>query len=63
VLLVLTHSKQKTRSSIVDHAGGWHTHLGILVAKLNNRIPPPIWDTVIAAEAAYEKRIPKDAAG
>ena len=63
VLLVLTHTKQKTRASIVDHAGGWHTHLGILVAKLNGRVPPPIWDTVIAAEEEYGKRIPPDAAG
>lgn len=54
VLLVLTHRKlednAKTRSSV---GGGWHTHLAILMANLENTTPPPFWKTHLAVESIY----------
>jgi hypothetical protein len=38
-------------------AGGWHTHLGILVDHLNGRTPQPFWTTHARLEAEYERRI------
>lgn len=57
VLLVLTHRRLGDRVAIVNVAGGWHTHLGILVDHLNGREPPGFWTTHAQLEAEYEKRI------
>jgi hypothetical protein len=34
---------------MINVAGGWHTHLGILVDRLNERVPPPFWSAPCAA--------------
>lgn len=59
VRLVLTHRRLSSRAEMTDVSGGWHVHLDILAARLENRTPPPIWTTVAMLEAAYEERIPK----
>jgi uncharacterized protein YndB with AHSA1/START domain len=56
VLLVLTH-RRLTPSEMRSVAGGWHTHLGILVDHLNGRTPQPFWTTHARLEAEYERRI------
>jgi uncharacterized protein YndB with AHSA1/START domain len=60
VLLVLTHRRLPDRTTMVSVAGGWHTHLGILVDHLNDREPLPFWSTYLRLEAEYEKRLPAD---
>jgi uncharacterized protein YndB with AHSA1/START domain len=56
VLLVLTH-RRLTPAGMLSVAGGWHTHLGILVDHLNGRTPEPFWSTYGPVEAEYERRI------
>ncbi len=58
VLLTLTHRKLGTRGLMVGVAGGWHSHLAVLQARLEGRDPPPFWAMVERVEADYEKRIP-----
>jgi uncharacterized protein YndB with AHSA1/START domain len=55
--LVLTHRRLGTREAMVSVAGGWHTHLGILIDVLNGREPPGFWSTHAKIEAEYERRI------
>lgn len=60
VLMILTHSRLRSRKELVSVASGWHVHAGVLVDLLNGRDPKPFWETVDAMEAEYEKRIPAD---
>ena len=60
VLLVLTHRRIGNRAAMVSIAGGWHTHLGILLDHLEGREPRPFWSTHARLEAEYERRIPPD---
>ena len=60
VLLVVTHRRLHDRKAMVGVAGGWHTHLGILVDILNGREPKPFWPTFKQLEAEYDKRLPQD---
>ncbi|HEY0626457.1 MAG TPA: SRPBCC family protein [Allosphingosinicella sp.] len=57
VLLTLTNRKLPNRGTVVDVAGGWHTHLEMLAARLEGRDPPLFWDTVERVEREYEARI------
>lgn len=58
VKLVLTHSRLPNREEMLSVAGGWHTHLDILVDRLNGRTPPGFWTTHTRLEAEYAQRIP-----
>ncbi|QVQ26687.1 SRPBCC family protein [Achromobacter deleyi] len=58
-LLVLTHRKLASRDDMVDVAGGWHTHLNVLAARLAGREPGPFWSANAAWEAEYQARIPR----
>ncbi|HKZ72525.1 MAG TPA: SRPBCC family protein [Steroidobacteraceae bacterium] len=58
VFLALTHRRLVDRAAMVNVAGGWHTHLGILADLLNGRDSPGFWSTHAKLEAEYEKRIP-----
>lgn len=62
VLLVLTHRRLRNRKEMVDVAGGWHVHVGILSDVLNGREPKSFWSKVEKMEAEYEKRIPQESA-
>lgn len=57
-LLVLTHRKLNSRNDMVDVAGGWHTHLGVLSARIEGREPGPFWSAHRGWEADYQARIP-----
>ena len=58
VHLVLTHSRLSDREEMLSVAGGWHTHLGILLDRLQGREPAGFWKTHAQVEAEYEKLIP-----
>lgn len=58
VLLVLTHRRLSTRDAMISVAGGWHTHLGILAARLEGQAPPAFWPTHMRLESEYEALIP-----
>lgn len=60
VLLTLTNRKLPNRAELVGVAGGWHSHLAILQARLAGTEPPRFWDLVAQAERDYERRIPGD---
>ncbi len=58
VLLVLTHRRLGDKHDIlISVAAGWHTHLGILVDRLNDRTPQPFWSTHAGFADEYEQRI------
>lgn len=56
VLLVLTHSRVARHDHLVSFAGGWHTHLMVLTARLNEREPAGFWATFKRMEADYGQR-------
>jgi uncharacterized protein YndB with AHSA1/START domain len=58
VRLVVTHSRLATREDMIGVAGGWHAHLDILAARLEDRTPAGFWASHTRLEAEYEKRIP-----
>jgi uncharacterized protein YndB with AHSA1/START domain len=59
VVLVLTHRKLRDRTEMVSVAGGWHAHLGMLVARTNNREAGPFWSRLVRIDADYQKKIPR----
>lgn len=59
VLLILTHRSRGTDlPEVSNFAGGWHTHLAILVALLEGTTPPAFWGTHARLKAHYEKQLP-----
>lgn len=60
VLLEVTHSRLPDRTQMISVAGGWHTHLGILIDRLEGREPRPFWSTHAALEREYAKRFATD---
>ena len=59
VRLILTHEKLGTnRSTIIGGAAGWHTHLDILVDRVEDKEPKPFWITHTGFETEYNKRLP-----
>jgi uncharacterized protein YndB with AHSA1/START domain len=59
VRLVLTHRKLGSRAEMESVSGGWHTHLMILLARLENRTPPPFWATHQGLEKQYSTTLDK----
>lgn len=57
VRLVLTHTRIEDGAAARNYATGWHSHLSVLTAKLNGRVPEPFWETHARAEAEYAKRL------
>lgn len=58
VLLLLVHRKLgDNRAQLTSVAAGWHTHVAILIAKLEGRTPPPFWSTHAALESSYEQQL------
>ncbi|KAF1717716.1 ATPase [Pseudoxanthomonas yeongjuensis] len=58
VRLLLTHTRLPDREQMLSVAGGWHTHLDILVDRLDGRMSPGFWTTHTRLEAEYAQRIP-----
>ncbi len=62
VLLILTHRSRGTDlPEVGNYAGGWHTHLAILIALLEGKTPPGFWATHARLKAHYEKQLPPSA--
>ncbi|HEX9489404.1 MAG TPA: SRPBCC family protein [Stellaceae bacterium] len=57
VLLVLTHRRLGDRAAMVEVAGGWHTHLGILADNLGGVEPRAFWSTHSRLAADYDSRL------
>ncbi len=58
VVLVLTHRRLGDRTAMVSVSSGWHTHLGVLIDRLEGREPRPFWSTIVRLEAEYQRRLP-----
>lgn len=58
VLLTLIHRKLPDQESLLNVSGGWHAHLDVLEARLNNREPAPFWDEWAQRKREYAARIP-----
>ncbi len=57
VHLVVTHRRLASRDDKVSVAAGWHTHLGVLAARLEAREPEGFWSRFTQLEADYGARI------
>ncbi|CAI0798239.1 Activator of Hsp90 ATPase homolog 1-like protein [Serratia quinivorans] len=57
VLLTVTHRRLANRDEMLSVAGGWHTHLDILVDRLYDRQPQPFWSTHARLEEEYRARL------
>lgn len=55
VLLTLTHGPL-TGDGMRDAGPGWHVHLAILTACLEDREPAPFWEAITRLEAEYTER-------
>lgn len=59
VRLVLTHMRLPDHKELLGVAGGWHTHLDILVEHLHGRIAPGFWTAHGMVDVEYAKRLAK----
>lgn len=58
VRLTLTHRRLgDDRDTLISVASGWHTHLGILINRLNEQEPKGFWTVHNRMEKEYEKRL------
>ena len=57
VLLTLTHRRLPNRGQMVNVSGGWHTHLDILVARLQDRDAGRFWPAYLDHEAHYQTKL------
>ncbi len=58
VQLVLTHRRLKSRTGAIDVAGGWHTHLDLLVTVIKGEDQGPFWGKIAQLQEDYEGLIP-----
>ena len=57
VLLVITHVRIADRKTMVNVAGGWDAHVGILADRLNGVEPRPFWTTHAKLKREYEAKL------
>jgi len=56
VILILTHrARGADLPDLTGYAGGWHTHLALLLALVEGSPLPPFWATHQKLKAEYEK--------
>jgi len=56
VLLILTHVRLGDDPDVLISVGaGWHTHLGILIDRLEGKEPPGFWTVHTRKEKEYER--------
>lgn len=58
VLLTLTHRRIRDRTELENIAPGWHTHLDVLVDRIEGRSPAPFWEHWQRIKQDYQKRLP-----
>jgi uncharacterized protein YndB with AHSA1/START domain len=56
VMLTITHRRLADRGEMASVAGGWHTHVDILIDRLHGRTPPGFWSAHAKVEPEYERR-------
>jgi uncharacterized protein YndB with AHSA1/START domain len=59
VLLTVIHRRISDRVNTLKVSAGWHTHLDVLVARLNNDEPKPYWDVWQRLHEEYGQRLPE----
>lgn len=57
VKLVVTHRRLRSRDGMASVASGWHTHLGILLDRLEGREPRGFWSTHGRLEPEYARQL------
>ena len=57
-LLTLTHAKLSDRKQMLDVAGGWTMHLGLLEDEINEAPHRSFWSALDCLDAAYEESLP-----
>lgn len=57
VLLVITHRRIPNRTTMLNVAGGWDAHVGILSDRLNGVEPRPFWTTHAKLKREYEAKL------
>lgn len=58
VLLTVIHKRISDRANMVKIGAGWHAHLDILKARLEEAAPKPFWDVWSRLRDEYETMIP-----
>jgi uncharacterized protein YndB with AHSA1/START domain len=58
VQLVLTHRLLRDRKAMLAVGPGWHSHLTVLVERLNEREPEAFWAIFTRMQVEYGKRLP-----
>lgn len=56
VMLTLTHRQLVGERLILNVSAGWHAHLALLVARLENAAVPSLWATWKKVRAEYEEQ-------
>jgi len=59
VLLTLIHRRLADRTTRLNVSAGWHVHLDVLAARLQEEEPEPFWETWLGLKEEYEHRIPQ----
>ncbi|MBS7541750.1 SRPBCC family protein [Ancylobacter oerskovii] len=59
VLLTVTHQRLASRDAMLSVAGGWHSHLALLVEELEGHERPAIWSLMSRYVDEYDARLPK----
>ena len=58
VLLTVIHRRLPDRATMLGVSTGWHTHLDVLVARVNGEDPEPFWDGWSRLKQDYDGRLP-----
>jgi uncharacterized protein YndB with AHSA1/START domain len=58
VRLVVTHRRLASRDMVLSVAAGWHAHLAILAARLDEAPAPSFWSLHTRLEREYGERLP-----
>jgi uncharacterized protein YndB with AHSA1/START domain len=58
VRLTVTHSRVVKRTMITAVSAGWHAHLDVLAAELEERVPEGFWRSFGTLEPLYAQRLP-----
>lgn len=59
VLLTIVHRRLPDRSTTLNVSAGWHMHLDVLAAKLEQQAVPEFWSGWLALKQEYTQRIPE----
>jgi uncharacterized protein YndB with AHSA1/START domain len=58
VLLTVVHRRLRDRNTMVKVSAGWHAHLDVLVAAMNDTRHEPFWDHWSRLKQDYDRLLP-----